>query len=280
MKRLLALLLALLAATPFLMAQNGEIDLDKEFFSLPDDLTPEMLDTINIPKHVKPNDYWIVGVHGGTTALYGYFNPSRTVSPWFNYPTYGFSITRYATLLATFPMVGMELGFQHTYEGYKFKENKQTHIKPNIRGAYEVLMEVPEVYLLTHGHYDIGEYAKILIKAGIYGGYRMNIHREGPWVEEGLVDAFHETDNRYTYGTQFALGFGLMFDPFEIHLTAQLKWGWSSFFQPDYLSPYYYRFAYPLDLAICLGVYYQLTPRHGHTRAQLRRMARQIVENE
>lgn len=280
MKRLATFLLALLTGA-LLFAQNGKkTDLDKEFFSLPENLTPEMLDTINIPSHVKPNDYWIIGVHGGTTAVYGYFNPSRSVSPWFNYPTYGFSITRYATLLATFPVVGMELGFQHTYEGYKFKENKQTHVTPNIRGAYQAIMEVPEVYLLTHGHYDIGESAKILIKGGIYGGYRLNIHREGPYVAEELVDAFHETDNRLTYGTQFALGFGLMFDPVEIHLTGQLKWGWSSFYQPDYLSPYYYRFAYPLDLAITLGVYYQLTPRHGHTRAQLRRMAREIVANE
>lgn len=277
MKRFAAFLLAFLAASALLPAQNGEIDLDKEFFSLPENLTPEMLDTINIPTQVKPNDYWIMGVHGGVTALYGSFNPTRTVSPWFHYPVYGFSITRYATLLATFPVVGMELGFQHTYEGYKFKENKQTHTTPSIRGAYQVVMEVPEVYLLTHGHYDIGEYAKILLKAGLYGGYRLNIHREGPWVESGLEDAFHETDNRMTYGTQFALGFGLMFDPIEIHLLAQLKWGWSSYFQPDYLSPYYYRYAYPLDLAITLGVYYQLTPRHGHTRAQLRRMARQIV---
>jgi flavin-dependent dehydrogenase len=71
-----------------------------------------------------------------------------------------------------------------------------------------------------------------------------------------------------------------MFDPIEIHLGVQLKWSWSSFYQPDKFSPYYYSFAYPLDGAVTLGVYYQLTKRRGHTRAALRRMARDMVAEE
>lgn len=107
----------------------------------------------------------------------------------------------------------------------------------------------------------------------------MNISRSGPSVAEEILNDFKDTDLRYSYGVQGGLGFGLMFDPFEFHLNVQVKWGWGSFFQPDYLSPYYYRFAYPLDGAVTFGVYYQLTPRHGHTRSQLRRMARNMVEN-
>ena len=76
------------------------------------------------------------------------------------------------------------------------------------------------------------------------------------------------------------VGFGLMFDPFEIHVTVHVKWGWNSFWQPDYYSPYYYRFGYPLDGGVNIGLYYQLSPRHGHSRAQLRKMARKIVESE
>ena len=277
-KRLTALLAALVAGMSWAGAQD--IDLDKEFFRLPDEVTDEFLDSIQVPTHVKPNDYWIVGVHGGVSLQYATFNPSRSTSLYPHYPVYGFSITRYATMLSSFPMVGMEFGFQHNYEGYKFKENKQTKVTPNIMGAYEAVMEVPEIFLLTHGHYDIGEYAKILLKLGMYGGYRLNVHRAGPYVSEDILDDFAEKDRRWTYGAQFGLGFGLMFDPVEIHLMVQGKWGWSSFFEPDYLSPYYYRFAYPLDLAVTLGVYYQLTPRHGHTRAQLRKMARQLVEQE
>ena len=79
---------------------------------------------------------------------------------------------------------------------------------------------------------------------------------------------------------QGGLGLGFMVDPFEIHLGVQIKWGWSSFYHPDVASPYYYRFAYPLDGAVTLGLYYQLTPRRGHTRAKLRKMARQMVAEE
>ena len=71
-----------------------------------------------------------------------------------------------------------------------------------------------------------------------------------------------------------------MLDPVEVHLNVQVKWGWSSFYQPDVASPYYYRFAYPLDGAVTLGVYYQLTKRRGHTRGSLRQLARRMVTEE
>ncbi|MBR1705866.1 MAG: hypothetical protein IJ721_03640 [Bacteroidales bacterium] len=142
-------------------------------------------------------------------------------------------------------------------------------------------MEVPEVFFLSHFHADFGENFKLMLKAGIFGGYRMNIRRTDPVsVETDLAQAFSDHDRRLTYGTQFGFGAGLMFDPFEIHLMAQGKWGWSSFYEPDYYNPFYYRYAYPLDLVLTLGIYYQLTPRRGHTRAQLRRMAREMVSNQ
>ena len=262
--------------------KKSSIDLEKEFFSLPDSVTNEYLDATDIPQASRINDYWIVGVHGGVSIQHGYFNPLRTVSFYPNKPVYGASITRYATMMNTFPIVGMELGFQHNYEGYNFKEYESDGYtyRQNIDGAYEAYMEVPEVFLLTHAHLDIGSFAKILIKAGMYGGYRMNITRIGPFVASEIEHEFKDTDNRWTYGVQGGLGLGFMVDPFEVHLGVQIKWGWSSFYQPDVASPYYYRFAYPLDGAVTLGLYYQLTPRRGHTRAKLRRMARDMVAEE
>ena len=262
--------------------KKSSIDLEKEFFSLPDSVTNEYLDATDIPKASRINDYWIVGVHGGVSIQHGYFNPPRTVSFYPNKPVYGASITRYATMMNTFPIVGMELGFQHNYEGYNFKEYESDGYiyRQNIDGAYEAYMEVPEVFLLTHAHLDMGSFAKILIKAGMYGGYRTNITRIGPFVASEIEHAFKDTDNRWTYGVQGGLGLGFMVDPFEVHLGVQIKWGWSSFYQPDVASPYYYRFAYPLDGAVTLGLYYQLTPRRGHTRAKLRRMARDMVAEE
>ena len=280
MKRTVLLVLALLAGT-LLRAQKG-IDLEKEFFQLPDSVTDGYLDSLSLPSRVKINDYWIVGVHGGVSIEHGFFNPPRVVNFYLNKPVYGFSITRYATMMNMLQNLGMEVGFQHNYEGYNFKEHEQDGYtyRQNIDGAYEAYMEVPEVFLLTHGHMDMGQYAKIIIKAGMYGGYRMNITRIGPRVMSSIEHDFLDTDRRWSYGVQGGLGFGFMLDPIEIHLMAQFKWSWSSFYQPNVASPYYYRFAYPLDGAVTLGVYYQLTPRRGHTKARLRRMAREMVESE
>ena len=275
----------LLAALP-LSAQEDKkkkaVDLEEEFFHLPDSVTDDWLDNAPLKKTTKINNYWIVGVHGGYSVQHGYFNPSRPVNYYFNKPVYGFSITRYATMMNTFPNLGMELGFQHNFEGYNFKEYESDgkFYRHDIDGAYQAYMEVPEVFLLTHGHIDMGQYAKIILKAGMYGGYRTKITRIGPRVEEGYAHAFYDNDNRWSYGVQGGLGFGLMFDPVEIHLGVQVKWGWSTFYAPDKYNPYYYRFAYPLDGAITLGVYYQLTKRRGHTRGSLRRLAREMAEEE
>ena len=280
MSRRFTLVLFGLMAVLALRAQ--EIDLEKEFFQLPDSVTDGYLDSLSLPKRARINDYWIVGVHGGVSVEHGDFNPIRYLNWYPHLPMYGFSVTRYATMMNTFPVMGMELGFQQNYEGYSFKEFEKDGVtyRQHVRNAYEAVMEVPEVFLLTHGHLDMGQYAKIILKVGMYGGYRKNITRSGDYMDPEIAEVFLDTDRRWTYGVQGGLGFGLMLDPIEIHLMTQIKWGWSSFYQPDYLSPYYYQFGYPLDGAVTIGIYYQLTPRRGHTRGRLRRMARQMVEQE
>ena len=290
-KAVIPVLLALsLAALPLSAQENKKkkaIDLEQEFFQLPDSVTNEWLDATPLPKKARINDYWIVGVHGGVSLQYGYYNPPRQTRFYPNLPVWGVSITRFATMMNTFPNLGMEVGFQHNYEGYNFKEyevDKDTY-RQDIDGYHEAYMEVPEVFILTHGHVDMGQYAKINLKLGMYGGYRMNIHRihdNGYTVyhDPAIANEFRDTDNRWSYGVQGGLGFGLMFDPIEVHLGVQVKWGWSSFYKPDVVSPYYYRFAYPLDGAVTLGVYYQLTKRRGHTRPALRRLAREYLEQE
>jgi len=294
-KAVIPVLLALsLAALPLSAQENKKkkaIDLEQEFFQLPDSVTNEWLDATPLPKKARINDYWIVGVHGGVSLQYGYYNPPRQTRFYPNLPVWGVSITRFATMMNTFPNLGMEVGFQHNYEGYNFKEyevdgidGKDTY-RQDIDGYHEAYMEVPEVFILTHGHIDMGQYAKINLKLGMYGGYRMNIHRihdneYSVYHDPAIANEFRDTDNRWSYGVQGGLGFGLMFDPIEVHLGVQVKWGWSSFYKPDVVSPYYYRFAYPLDGAVTLGVYYQLTKRRGHTRTALRRLAREYLEQE
>ena len=285
-KVVLPLLLALFTATLPLAAQDGRkkkaVNLDEEFFHLPDSVTDDYLDNTPLPKKARINDYWIVGVHGGVSVQHGFFNPPRQVSFYPNKPVYGVSITRFATMMNTFPNLGMELGFQQNYEGYQFKEFEVDgrRYRSDIDGAYEAVIEVPEVFLVTHGHFDMGQFAKINIKAGLFGGYRTSITRDGPFMVDDIANSFQDTDNRWTYGVQGGLGLGFMFDPIEVHLNVQVKWGWSPYYQPNKYSPYYYRFAYPMDGAVTLGVYYQLTKRRGHTRGQLRRLAREVLMEE
>ena len=192
-KYLFALLALCLALLPLSAQENKKkkaIDLEEEFFQLPDSVTNEYLDNTPLPKKARINDYWIVGVHGGVSLQYGSFNPPRQVNFFPNLPVYGVSITRFATMMNTFPNLGMEVGFQHNYEGYDFKEyevDKDTY-RQDIDGYHEAYMEVPEVFVLTHGHIDMGQYAKINLKVGMFGGYRMNITRihdipvTRPWI--------------------------------------------------------------------------------------------------
>ena len=305
MRKYIILTTLLLAALPLCAQENNggkkkrTVDPDQEFFHLPDSVTDEYLDNANLPKLAKINDYWLIGVHGGVSIEHGWYNPPRQVHFYPRMPVYGFSVTRFATMMNTFPNLGMELGFQHNYEGYKLKEyetvtttGEKAIVKNDVDGFHEAYLEVPEVFLLTHGHVDFGRYVKINLKAGMFAGYRMNITRlrdsKFPPRDESefqteyapYANSFRETDNRWTYGFQGGAGLGLMLDPIEFHLGVQIKWGWSPFYPPEVYSAYRYSYIYPLDATVTFGVYYQLTKRRGHTRSSLRRMARQYVTEE
>lgn len=281
MKRIL-LLAALLAAA---FTARAQVDLDKEFFSLPDSITTSYLDSVDV-KIAPPNNYWLVGAYGGASLQMGFFNPDRNTTMQWAGPVVGFSIMRHFTMFGLFPNMGLEFGGQLNYEGYQFKTNPETGARATESGAYKVVMKVPEAYLLSHFHIDIGEYFKIMAKVGLYGGYRMSIERtldpdyETYDVYKEHQYSFQDYDRRLSYGLQGGLGLGVMIAPFEFHVNAQIKWGWESFWRPDYASPYYYRYAYPLDGVVSFGIYYQLSPRHGHTRGQLKKLARKMVEEE
>ena len=268
------------------LVARAQVDLEAEFFSIPDSLTNEYLDSVTVQK-LSPNDYWMVGAYGGATFNYGFFNPTRYVRWMVQYPVVGFSFIRYYTMFGIFPNMGLEFGAQLGHEGYEFKVNKETGEHTSTEsGAYKIYMRVPEVFFLTHFHGDLSEHFKLMLKIGVYGGYRMDIKRVlddnfAPYEKyQSYVNTFREYDRRASFGVRGGVGFGLMFDPIEIHVIAQGKWGWNSFWEPNYASNWYYRFGYPLDAGLTIGVYYQLTPRFGHTGSQLRKLAKKIVEAE
>ena len=124
---------------------------------------------------------------------------------------------------------------------------------------------------------------KIMAEIGLYGGYRLNIHRipfNGKYSDEKYAayqDKFHETENRWDYGIKGGVGLGLVLDPVEIHIKAAYKHALASLYEPNFASDYYYRYAYPSNIIISVGLHFQITKRTGKTKAALKKEAKELV---
>ncbi len=279
MKRILLLLSVLVPAVSALCqeipAKEDTLTLKKEP-SLA--YTDEFLDTVNVKKKFIVNDYSLVGVHYGVSYSQTMFNPTRPQVFTFSPKYFGFSYTRYGKLFGYMPYFGMQIGVNWSRQGYKFKEDKETGITPTLEGATKAVIDVIEVPAVAIFHVDMLHF-KVMADFGLYGGYRMNIRRYGENVDEAIRTSFADHDKRLEYGLKGGVGFGLVFDPVEFHVMGQLRYSWSSLYEPDYYSKYYYRFAYPLDVIVTAGVYFQLTKRSGKSRSALRKEAYESVYN-
>jgi hypothetical protein len=238
--------------------------------------------TVTVQNVADINDYDLIGINYGVTYSQMQFNPPLKQDWLFNPLYVSLTYTHYLKLFQYMPYFGYQIGIAYGKEGYRFTENKETHTIYKIEGATQAVMDVVEVPFLAHFHFDALHF-KIMANAGLYGGYRRTITRTGPNVTPGLENAFATTDRRPDYGLQGGAGIGFIFDPVEIHVNALLRYSWSSIYTPDsspsIYNQYYYRFAYPLDVNVMVGVYFQLTKRTGRTSKDLRRQARDIVEN-
>lgn len=191
----------------------------------------------------------------------------------------GVTYTKYGKMFGYMPYFGFQLGLLFTQEGYQFKYNEERNYTYKIEGAEKAVMDVIEAPLLAHMHIDIWN-MKILANIGCYAGYRLGIERfkgNTGYVYEELVYSFTETDRRIDYGIKGGLGFGLVFDPLELHVQAMYKHSLSSLYEPDHYSQYYYRFAYPSNIIISAGLHFQLTKRTGRTKAELKKLAKEMV---
>ena len=238
--------------------------------------------TVTVQNVADINDYDLIGINYGVTYSQMQFNPPLKQDWLFNPLYVSLTYTHYLKLFHYMPYFGYQIGIAYGKEGYRFTENKETHTIYKIEGATQAVMDVVEVPFLAHFHFDALHF-KIMANAGLYGGYRRTITRTGPNVTPGLENAFATTDRRPDYGLQGGAGIGFIFDPVEIHVNALLRYSWSSIYTPDsspsIYNQYYYRFAYPLDVNVMVGVYFQLTKRTGRTSKDLKRQARDIVEN-
>ena len=160
----------------------------------------------------------------------------------------------------------------------RLKSKDEENYIPTLTGTGEssARMNVIEVPFLAHCHIDFWK-MKILVNAGLYGGYRLSIQRFGDNVKEEYANSFTEYNHRMDFGVKAGAGFAFIFDPVEIHFQAMYKHSLSSLYDPDYTSPYYYRFAYPSNIIISVGLHFQITKRSGKTSRMLRQEAKDMV---
>ena len=241
--------------------------------------TNEALDTMNLRKSITINDYAMIGVQYGAGLSQVMWNPSQKQDFVFIPYNVGVTFTKYGKMFGYMPFFGFQVGLFYTQEGYQFEYNEDTQYTYNIEGAEKAVMDVIELPVLSHIHIDVWK-MKVIANIGCYAGYRLNIERfpgVTGRVPEGIQYSFLETDNRFDYGLKGGVGLGLIFDPFEIHLQAMYKHSFSSLFQPNYYSEYYYRFAYPSNIIVSAGLHVQLSKRTGNTKAQLKKQAKEMV---
>lgn len=239
--------------------------------------TDEFLDTVNIKKVSIINDYTLIGVEWGVGLCKATFNPVKSPAPVTAYVPgiYGISFTKYCKMFGYMPYFGFQTGIFRGQNNIKFEPDKDGRLQ-SIDGATNTVYDYIEVPALAHFHLDVS-ILKIMINAGIYGGYRFDVHREGIDFNTDYSDKFFSYENRFDYGIKAGGGLAFMFSPVELHLTAMVRYGLSSFYKPDYLSEYHYRYAYPFDIILSAGIHFQLTKRTGMTKAQLKKQAREIV---
>lgn len=225
------------------------------------------------------NDYSMIGVNYGVTFSRMYFSPTRYGQTSVFSPTYiSVTYTKYSKMFDTLPYFGLVIGGSYGKEGFAFETDKETGVAADVDGASWCSMEVFEIPAMAQIHVDFDP-AKVMANVGVYGGYRKSITRTGASLDQTYASKFRSYEHQLDYGLQGGVGFALMFDPIEIHFNALVRWSWSNFYDPDYASKIYYRYAYPLDIIASVGIHFQLTKRSGKTSHQLRREAKDIVYN-
>ena len=273
MKKIIILFLLFFLAVPVIAREkNPKIE-------IADTLTDAFLDTVQVKKKLKLNDYSLIGVQYGAALSQVMWNPTQNQKMVLIPVNVGVTYTLYGKMFGYMPFFGIQTGIFYAREGYEFEQNEDTGYIPDVAGAKKAVMDILEVPILSHMHVDFWHF-KIIAQIGMYAGYRMAINREA--VKPGSMDtsianSFLKTDNRFDYGIKGGLGFGLVFDPIELHIQAMYKHSLSSLYEPDHNSQYYYRYAYPSNIIISAGLHFQLTRRSGLSKKELKKQAREIV---
>ena len=241
--------------------------------------TNEFLDSLDVRKKLEINDYSMIGFTYGVNLSQVMWSPAQKQDMLVIPRNFGIAYTKYGKMFGYMPYFGFQIGLNYTQEGYQFEYNEDKDYTYTIEGAEKAIYDVLEMPVYMHCHYDLWNF-KIMADAGCYAGYRVGITRYPGKTGNVSADKEHsfvETDRRMDYGLKGAFGFGLVFDPIEIHIMATYKHSLGTLYEPDHYSQYYYRYAYPMNITISAGIHVHLSKRTGKSKAALRQEARDIV---
>ena len=276
------ILMLLLLPALTMMGNNRKKEFTKTAVSMTEQISDFAIDTMTVNKKGSINDYSLIGIQYGAGLSQVMWNPTQKQEMLLMPYNIGVTYTRYGKMFGYMPFFGFQVGVFYGQEGYKFKKANDSDYIYTIQGADKAVMNVIEVPFVSHMHIDFWK-MKVLAEIGMYVGYRLNIRRypyNRAYTNEDFAatqNIFLETDRRWDYGIKGGLGFGFVFDPIEVHLKATYKHAFSSLYEPDHHSQYYYRYAYPSNIVISAGVHFQLTKRTGKTKTQLKKEAKELV---
>ncbi|MGM9761747.1 MAG: hypothetical protein ACI3Y1_04560 [Candidatus Cryptobacteroides sp.] len=223
------------------------------------------------------NDYSLIGVNYGVTFSNFYFMPSKyNMKPVFAPNYISITYTKHSKMFDSIPFFALVVGVATGTEGFEFTPDKESGYIEDADGAQLCTMRVIEAPAMMQIHFDADPF-KLMANVGVYGGWRYSISRSGAGLDSAYEHSFRDYENRLDYGLQGGLGFALMFDPVELHFNCNVRWSWSSLYEPDYNSKYYYKYAYPLDIYASVGLHFQITRRRGKTIKDIKKEAYDLV---
>lgn len=270
---LLTICLLCIATSSF--AQDGA---DTLSIKAPTEYPIEYLDTVNIKKVFKLNNYSMIGFEYGASMGIGRFSPSynhkMTIQPIYT----GVTFTHYQKNYNGSPNYGYEVGVFYGKQGYCLDSKSGILIEH----ANQVVVDYIQVPLWMVVHFD-APHIKAMVNLGPYGGYRLGITRTNTFDPDAEVlypNSFGPHDSRFDFGLNGGAGFGIAVDPVELHFYLRTSFSFSSFFDPEaYITETSKNmiYIYPWDVSLTVALQFQISRRSGKTNSDLRNEARERV---
>lgn len=195
------------------------------------------IDTVEVQRTAKPKEH-LIGFK------YSYDFSTAMTSP--NLKTnivktpLNFSLlyTYYHPLWGYLDYFGIQTGIRYTSYGFTSLAN--------LADVDETVTAI-EVPFLSAFTIDAGKWIRVLISAGIFGGYRLSTDSEGGW------DVY---DMRYDFGVQGGLGIGIKIHPIEIHIEAGYNYSFMPLYHPQRTNSIYWVEINPSRFNAGIGIHY------------------------